>query len=202
MCRNRNVSSGTMDDGSGRISSRRTRLRRRVGPAPAPRAATAPRRPRARTRVPPPRRAPPPVARPRAARRGAPQGARRWWAGIDRRQVAGRTPAVACTDEVAVLDQHRDELLHEQRIALGDLLDAAEQIELRGRPEERPDQRRGCRRSPRPSSRTVWASSLPPPHVGRLSSRSGRASATTRIGAPRLPSTRCSTRSRKVDSAH
>ena len=51
------------------------------------------------------------------------------------------------------------------------------------------------------SSRTVVALSLPPAQVGRRSSSSGRAMQRSRIGASRLQSATCSTRSRNVGSA-
>src|SRR5581483_6455388 len=51
------------------------------------------------------------------------------------------------------------------------------------------------------SSRIVVAFHLPPPQAGRRSSRSGRARQTSRTGPSRMPSARCSTRSRKVGSA-
>ena len=50
------------------------------------------------------------------------------------------------------------------------------------------------------SSSTLVAFSLPPPHAGRTSSSSGRAMQSSRIGASRLRSATCSTRSRKVGS--
>ena len=68
--------------------------------------------------------------------------------------------------------------------------------------------RRAGARSARPSraadsgsSSTVVALSLPPAQIGRRSSSSGRAMQTSRIGASRLQSATCSTRSRKVGSA-
>src|SRR6266581_2767614 len=50
------------------------------------------------------------------------------------------------------------------------------------------------------SSRTLEALSLPPPQADRRSSSSGRAMQSSRIGASRLKSAMCSTRSRKTGS--
>ena len=51
------------------------------------------------------------------------------------------------------------------------------------------------------SRKMAVALCLPPPHAGRASSRSGRAIATSRIGASRDQSAMCSTRSSSVGSA-
>ena len=56
--------------------------------------------------------------------------------------------------------------------------------------------------SVRGSRSTVVAFSLPPPHAGRSSSRSGRARQSTSSGASRAQSVTCSIRSRNVGSAH
>ena len=78
---------------------------------------------------------------------------------------------------------------------------------IRSRPRRRaPPDRRGSRSagahssSERGSSSTDVAFSLPPPQPGRTSSSSGRARQTRRIGASRVESAMCSTRSRKVAS--
>ena len=55
---------------------------------------------------------------------------------------------------------------------------------------------------PSASSRIEAAFSLPPPQPVRLSSSSGRAMHTSAMGASRARSATCSTRSRKVGSAH
>ena len=114
-------------------------------------------------------------------RRRAGRGGRRaapWIVGGTRHcgEIARCRPAAVLADEQTVVDQHREHLLDEERIALGRLGDSRR--DLRRQLAVRPTRfsiRRPHSSSESGSSRTEVAFSLPPPQPGRMSSSSGRA---------------------------
>ena len=115
------------------------------------------------------------------------------------RQIAGGDPSVVLSHEIAVVDQHRDHLFDEQRIALGGLGHA------RRHARRRPPSHRSDRRPARPSRlRSAAPAGSRSRSRRRRPSRAGRHEARAaparrrRIGASRDHSATCSTRSRNV----
>ena len=120
--------------------------------------------------------------------------------GTERRQVSGRRPAALLANEKAVVDEHREHLLDEERVALRASACAS--------PSPRRD--RPCRRDLRPA----WSARLLRERFekqrGRIElaarpvradiEQLGRAMHRSRIGPPRDQSARCSTRSRNMAS--
>ena len=125
---------------------------------------------------------------------------------MDRRRIvtSARSSAECRTlleAQETVVDQHREHLLDEQRVALGRIEDAiARDHRDIGLPEEIVDEL-GRVVAREGSSRIEVAFILPPPQPGRTSSSSGRAMHRSRTAASRVQSARCSIRSRNVGSA-
>ena len=137
MCRNRNVSSPLDVVESGRMSSRRTRswsravtigplgLRGELRDRDALEHAADDRRPFGELAL---------DTRQAIEPRGEQRRDRR--RDMDRAEVARRSPAVAGPDELAILHEHRDDVLDEQRIAFGDRLDPGQQRLVHLAPEQ------------------------------------------------------------------
>src|SRR6187551_2507564 len=88
-------------------------------------------------------------------------------------ELAGRAPAAVLLQEDALIHQHRDQLLHEQRVSLGCswrswTVSASSGLSSRLAISEAESS------APSGWSRMVVAFSLPPPQCGRASSSSGR----------------------------
>ena len=141
-----------------------------------------------------------PGARPCRADRGVRREARGSSGAPARREIAGHRPAAVLAYEQAVVDEHREHLLDEERIALGG---AGDPRRPRGDSSASPTRFATSSEhssSERGSSNTVVAFSLPPapsrPNVEQL--RPGDAKEQQRHS--RDHSARCSTRSRNVAS--
>ena len=136
---------------------------------------------------------------PRPSRRAASTGLDGGW---HRKvpKVARRRPAALRALQEPVVDQLGEQLLHEERVPLGGLADVGPELRRQvGATEEAGHQLLALHLGER-LELDGGRPALPPPHSGRVSNSSTRATAISRIGASRVQSAMCSTRSRKVGS--
>ena len=116
-------------------------------------------------------------------------------------EIRGGDPSVGLAREQPVVDEHRRELLGEERVAFGRAGDHRRRGRRQGRMVEQVRDQLAALRVAERVEQDRLRVGLVLLQPGRVSSSSGRAMHTSRIGKPREKSATCSIRSRKVGSA-